>query len=153
MFKHIIVPIDGSDFSLQAVDLAASLAKEQMAACTVCTVVDIVPAAALAAATPDLVNAWLKTLEDQAEAAVNAAANRMRAAGVEANAEVVKGFAPDLILQVAREHHGDLIVMGSHGRSGLRRLFLGSVAESVLRTSPVPVLIVHGEEHKAKEAA
>ena len=153
MFKHIIIPIDGSDFSLKAVDLAASLAKEQRAACTVITVVDVIPAAALAAATPDLVNAWLKTLEEQAEIAVNEAAGRMRAAGVEANAEVAKGFPPDVILQVAQQHRADLIVMGSHGRSGLRRLFLGSVAESVLRASSIPVLIVHGEEHKAKAAA
>ena len=153
MFKHIIVPIDGSDFSLQAVDLAASLAKEQGAACTVVTVVDLVPAAALAAATPDLVNAWLKTLQEQAQSAVDSAVARVRAAGVEANAEVLKGFPPDLILQVAKQHRADLIVMGSHGRSGLRRLFVGSIAESVVRCSPIPVLIVHGEEHKAIKAA
>lgn len=153
MFKHIIVPIDGSDFSLQAVDLAASLAKEQGADCTVFTVVDIIPAASLAAATPDLVNAWLKTLDEQAQIAVNAAVGRMRVKGVEANAEVAKGFAPDVILEVAARHRGDLIVMGSHGRSGLRRLFLGSVAESVLRSSPIPVLIVRGEDRKAVRAA
>jgi nucleotide-binding universal stress UspA family protein len=117
------------------------------------TVVDIIPAAALAAATPDLVNAWLKTLEEQAQIAVDAAVGRMRAGGVEANAEVARGYAPDLILEVAARHRGDLIVMGSHGRSGLRRLFLGSVAESVLRSSPVPVLIVRGEERKAVKAA
>ena len=154
MFKHIVVPIDGSDFSLQAVDLAASLAKEQGAKCTVFTVVDIIPAAALAAATPDLVNAWLKTLEDQAQLAVDAAVGRMRTAGVEANAEVAKGFPPDIVLEVAARHRADLIVMGSHGRSGLRRLFLGSVAESVLRSSPIPVLIVRGhEDRKAVRAA
>ena len=153
MFKHIIVPIDGSDFSLQAVDLAASLAKEQRAECTVFTAVDIIPAAALAAATPDLVNAWLKTLEDQAQIAVDEAVARLRAAGVEANAEVAKGYPADVILEVTARHRGDLIVMGSHGRSGLRRLFLGSVAESVLRSSPVPVLIVRGREHKAVKAA
>jgi len=153
MFKHIIVPIDGSDFSLQAVDLAASLAKEQGATCTVFTVVDIVPAAALAAATPDLVSAWLKTLDEQAQVAVNEAVNRMRSAGVEANAEVARGYAPDAILQVAKQHAGDVIVMGSHGRSGLRRLFLGSVAETVLRSAPMPVLIVRGEERKAVRAA
>jgi len=153
MFRHIMVPIDGSEFSLQAVDLAASLAKEQGADCTVFTVVDITPAAALAAATPDLVDAWLKTLEEQAQIAVDTAVARMRARGVEANAEVAKGYAPDLILEVTARHRGDLIVMGSHGRSGLRRLFIGSVAESVLRSSPVPVLIVRGSEQKAVKAA
>ena len=153
MFKHIIVPIDGSDFSLQAVDLAASLAKEQRATCTALTVIDIIPAAALAAATPDLVNAWLETLEEQAHIAVDAAVSRMRLAGAQANGEVAKGFPPDLIMEVAKRNHGDLIVMGSHGRSGLRRLFLGSVAESVLRSSPIPVLMVRGQEHKAVNAA
>jgi nucleotide-binding universal stress UspA family protein len=153
MFKHIILPIDGSDFSLQAVDLAASLAKEQGSSCTVLTVVDIVPAAALAAATPDLVNAWLKTLDEQAHVAVNEAVDRMRAAGIEANAEVAKGSPADAIVEMAKRQAGDLIVMGSHGRSGLRRLFLGSVAESVLRSAPMPVLIVRGEERKAVKAA
>jgi len=153
MFKHIIVPIDGSDFSLQAVDLAASLAKEQGANCTVFMVVDIVQAAALASATPDLVNAWFKTLEEQAEAAVSAAVSRMRSAGVEANGEIAEGYPPDLIMDVAKRNQADLIVMGSHGRSGLKRLFLGSVAESVLRTSLIPVLIVRGLERKAVKAA
>lgn len=153
MFKHIIVPVDGSDCSLHAADLAASLAKELGAQCTLCTAVDIVTTAGMAAAAPELVSAWLRTLEEQAQLTLKEAAERLHKAGVEADTEVANGYPPDAIVEVAKNRGGDLIVMGSHGRSGLNRLFLGSVAESVLRTAPIPVLIVRSEELKHKKTA
>jgi nucleotide-binding universal stress UspA family protein len=53
------------------------------------------------------------------------------------------GEAHDVILQVAEEVHADLIVMGTHGRHGIRRLLLGSVAEAIVRTASCPVLTMH----------
>lgn len=55
---------------------------------------------------------------------------------------VVAGSARSTILRELREHRYDLVVMGTHGRTGLSRLFLGSVAEHVVRAAPCPVLIV-----------
>ncbi|HEV2261435.1 MAG TPA: universal stress protein [Candidatus Rubrimentiphilum sp.] len=153
MFKQIIVPIDGSSCADQAVDVAAALAKEQNATCTVVMVVDIAQAAALGFATPDLVNGWLETVQDQARAVVDDAAARLRAQGVSVQTEVAEGNPTDAILQVAKKRRGDLIVMGSHGRSGLRRLFLGSVAEAVLRSADIPVLVVRQSGLKAVRAA
>jgi len=153
MFKQIIVPIDGSDCAAQAVDVAATLAKEQGATCTVCMVVDIAQAAALGFATPELVSGWLNTVHDQAETLVAEAAARLIARGVPAKTEVVDGHPADAILQVAKKHRGDLIVMGSHGRTGLRRLFLGSVAETVLRSADILVLVVRQAGVKAVQAA
>lgn len=153
MFKQIIVPIDGSDCAAHAVDVAAVLAKEQGATCTVCMVVDIVQAAALGFATPELVSGWLKTVQDQAETIVLEAATRLRAKGIATRTEVLEGNPTDAILQVAKKQGGDIIVMGSHGRTGLRRLFLGSVAESVLRSADIPVLVVRQSGAKAAQAA
>lgn len=153
MFKQIIVPIDGSDCAAKAIDIAAVLAKEQGATCTVCMVVDIAQAAALGFATPDLVSGWLKTVQEQAEVIVLEAAAHLSVKGVPSKTEVVEGHPTDAILQVAKKHHGDIIVMGSHGRTGLRRLFLGSVAEAVLRSADIPVLIVRETRAKAAQAA
>jgi nucleotide-binding universal stress UspA family protein len=153
MFKQIIVPIDGSDCAAQAVDVAAVLAKEQGATCTVCMVVDIAQAAALGFATPEIVSGWLKTVHEQAETIVLDAAAQLRAKGVPAKTEVVEGHPTDAILQVAKKQGGDIIVMGSHGRTGLRRLFLGSVAETVLRSADIPVLVVRQTRAKAAQAA
>ncbi|HET9392445.1 MAG TPA: universal stress protein [Candidatus Rubrimentiphilum sp.] len=153
MFKQIIVPIDGSDCAEKAIEVAAVLAKEQGATCTVCMVVDIAQAAGLGFATPELVSGWLKTVQTQAEVVVLEAAARLMVKGVPAKTEVVEGHPTDAILQVAKKHRGDIIVMGSHGRTGLRRLFLGSVAESVLRSADIPVLVVRQTGVKAAQAA
>lgn len=142
MFKRIIIPVDGSECSLRAADVAGSLARELGSQCIVCVAVDVVAAAGYAAAAPDLVEAWLKTLRDNARSVLEETAARLRAAGTDIKTAVADGNASDAILQFAKEHGGDLIVMGSHGRSGLRRLFLGSVAETVVRSATIPVLIV-----------
>jgi nucleotide-binding universal stress UspA family protein len=63
--------------------------------------------------------------------------------------ETIGGRAADLIIEHAKQCKADLIVMGTHGRRGLRRLALGSDAELVVRSSPIPVLLVRGA---AKEA-
>jgi nucleotide-binding universal stress UspA family protein len=63
-------------------------------------------------------------------------------------AEVVRGDSDDRIIDSAQEHGTDLIVMGSHGHTGLRHLLMGSVAEHVLRHAPCPVLIVRHLEAK-----
>jgi nucleotide-binding universal stress UspA family protein len=66
---------------------------------------------------------------------------------------VVEGYAAEEIVRFAEEHHCDLIVIGTHGRTGLRRLLLGSVAEKVLRKAPCPVLTVRVQYTEAPEAA
>jgi nucleotide-binding universal stress UspA family protein len=58
---------------------------------------------------------------------------------------VREGPAADEVLQVAREKNADLIVMATHGRTGVRRLLLGSVTEKVIHTAPCPVLAVRSE--------
>jgi nucleotide-binding universal stress UspA family protein len=143
MFKHILVALDGSDCSHQALDLAVELAKEQGALCTVCTVVDIVRAASSMTFAPGaIINQWIATLNEDAREIEAQAIEKYTDPGLNIESVVVEGYPSDAIIDTAKKKGADLIVMGSHGRSGLKRLWLGSVAESVVREAPVPVLIV-----------
>jgi nucleotide-binding universal stress UspA family protein len=67
-----------------------------------------------------------------------------RAAGVKTTWTIVQGVPADRIVQAARAKHADLVVMGTHGRTGFSRFLLGSVASRVVATSPCPVLTVRG---------
>jgi nucleotide-binding universal stress UspA family protein len=78
----------------------------------------------------------------EAQIALDRALEKTRATFPRAESVLVRGDPCEGILHVARERNADLIVMGTHGRRGLSRAFLGSVAERVVRTSPTPVLTV-----------
>jgi len=81
-------------------------------------------------------------LNAHASALVNRVAGTLRTMGFKATPSVVSGHAEGAILQAAREWKPDLIVLGSHGRRGLDRLLLGSVAEGVMRHAPCSVELV-----------
>ncbi|HLY03559.1 MAG TPA: universal stress protein [Candidatus Cybelea sp.] len=143
MFNHILVALDGSDCSHKALGMAVQLAKEQGARCTVCTVVDIVSAAtSMTFATGDVVNEWIATLNEDARQIESEAMARYANSGVTLETRVLEGYPSSALIDVAKNTGADLIVMGSHGRTGLKRLWLGSVAESVVREATIPVLIV-----------
>jgi nucleotide-binding universal stress UspA family protein len=158
MFKHILVPIDGSDCSLQALEVAAKFAGEQQARLTICTVVDPAKAAAMAFGEAAMAAACLDALDEEGRMLVRDAATRVQSV-YSAETAVLDGAPVDSIVEYARQCHADLLVIGSHGRSGLHRLFLGSVAEGVVRNVSVPVLVVrqsaaaHEEPEKASAAA
>ena len=69
---------------------------------------------------------------------------KARAAGVKTTSTIVQGVPADHIVRAARAKHADLVVMGTHGRTGFSRFLLGSVASRVVATSPCPVLTVRG---------
>ena len=125
MYDTILVPTDGSDVAAAAADTAVALARRFDAAVH-----------ALYVREAD---------DDGGERATTAVADRAAAAGVAATTAVVDAETAvyEHILEYADEHGVDCIVMGTHGRTGLGRFVLGSVAERTLRESPVPVLTVH----------
>jgi nucleotide-binding universal stress UspA family protein len=97
-----------------------------------------------------------KVFENQrawANAALATRVTALTAAGVPARALVTTGLAWEEILRAAREEQADAIVMGTHGRTGLDRMLLGSVAESVVRRSDCPVLTVRPAQRRRKGAA
>lgn len=151
MFKHILAPIDGSDCSLWALEAAAHFAAEQHARLTVCTVIDLGKAAALAFGDPATMQAAMDALNASSKALVDDATARI--APIAGDAIVLQGPTVDTIVDYATSHAVDLIVIGSHGRSGVPRFFLGSVAEGVIRHAHMPVLVVRQGVLAATSAA
>jgi nucleotide-binding universal stress UspA family protein len=138
MYDRILVPTDGSAGVERAVDHAVSLAAEHDAAVHAIHVVNTANFAAMPLEAS--VEGVEDMLRDDAEAAVRAVVDRAEAAGVTAETVVADGTPSNEIVRYAEEEDCDLIVMGTHGRGGIDRLLLGSVAEKVVRAADVPVM-------------
>ncbi len=146
MYKRIFVPVDGSSTSNLGLKEALRLAKQHRARLCLFHAVDelFVAAAAEGMVLPDEVFASLREAGRKVLAKAAALARR---SGVQARTvlvETVAAPAADAIVREAKKWKADLIVMGTHGRRGVRRLVMGSDAEQVLRETPVPVLLVRG---------
>jgi nucleotide-binding universal stress UspA family protein len=141
MFQHILVPVDGSECAIGALDVAAKFAREQGAKVTLCCVMEPQNVEyALAYATPQTTAGLFEALRDDAIAILAEAKEQV--APLATDGAIREGPCAEQIVKTAEERGCDLIVMGSHGRRGVSHFFLGSVAEGVLRQAPVPVLIV-----------
>lgn len=148
MYSRILVPIDGSTTSQRGLDEAIALAQRLGSTLHLVHAVDVrqLIAEVSAYVPPE------KVLEDwraAGERLVAAAVDAVRSKGLTVDGAVRcdPGLRVDgMILQEAKNTGAELIVMGTHGRRGLRRLALGSDAELVLRGSPVPVLLVHAKQ-------
>ena len=152
MYKKILVPVDGSETCLLGLQHAILLAKDQTAALRLLHVVhDYWVADGL----HGLVRSeeLLKELRERGQAILNDAASRARKQGVEAETlsiETLVGPVGAAIAENAEQWPADLIVIGTHGRRGIRRLVMGTDAEYVVRTTTVPVLLVRGAKESPK---
>lgn len=145
MFKHILVPIDGSPTAALAVDKAIGLAKAFQARVTAIYVIDPYPFAGVGTDFAYGQADYLSAANAEANAAIKAAKEVFEQAGVSVTTSVIEAHtAWRGVVQAAESLQADLIVMGSHGRSGLEKLLLGSVAQAVLAHSPLPVMVVRG---------
>ena len=144
MYQRLLVPVDGSSTSLKGLEEALKLQKSGGGRVKVVHVVNELILDSNFA--PSLYYEQLILSLREAGARVLADATAYaRAQHVEIESELIETIgarASNIILEAARQWQADLIVMGTHGRRGLRRLALGSDAEGVLRLSPVPVLVV-----------
>lgn len=137
-FERLFVAIDDSAPADAAAGLVFALPPEDRKHVTFCSVVDV-DAMMGSYAHYLLVRDHLR---DQATLLVHAVAESARPHGISAHGEVLWGPAAEMIVRGAATQRADLIVIGSHGRRGVRRFFLGSVAEHVVRTAHEPVLVV-----------
>ncbi len=141
----ILLAIDGSKFSEDASRMVASQLSAQNSEVLVLQVVEPLvfsnPPQMARGYAPEMA-ARLQEQIKQAKESVARAAEVLRAAGFKADARVVENEIRTGILDVAADWHADLIVMGSHGKKGLRKFLLGSVTEFVARHAPCSVLIV-----------
>lgn len=145
MFKHILAPVDGSATALAAVDKAAGLAKAFSCPVTAVYVIDPYPFTGVGSEFAYGQDQYLSAARAEARAAMDGAADRLRAAGVTAETRIIESHAIWRGIQEAIEATGaDLVVIGSHGRRGLERLVLGSVTQSVLSHTQVTTLVVRG---------
>lgn len=151
-FKHILVPTDFGETSQHALDVAVSLAEIFEAQVTVLHASWVPPTAY----SPYTLGIYWPT-DDMALAAkeeLQVELARVKKRYPKIDGLVVTIEPLDAILAIAKERGIDLIVMGTHGRRGLSRVLLGSVAEKIVRLSPVPVLTVSGKaDQAAKEQA
>ena len=149
----IIVPIDGSDLSLRALDTAIDLSKNVSAPIRLVHVVDVSKAAVISYGDPEYVGGCLNALRDEGACFLQSACKRATERGAWVSEELLMGDPAEQIVRCAAQHDAEWIVMGSHGRSGLSHLLVGSVAEGVLRHSSVPVLIVPLKHDAARTSA
>ncbi|NLG76962.1 MAG: universal stress protein [Xanthomonadaceae bacterium] len=150
MYKRILVGVDGSDASLRGLDEAVRLAKTTGGQLLLVHVVNHMLRADFAAAA--YYDKVIEALREGGNKVLDQAASRARKADVPCETKLVDAFgdpAADLIVGEAKAWPADLIVLGTHGRRGLKRLALGSDAELVLRMAPVPVLLVRTQSDAA----
>jgi nucleotide-binding universal stress UspA family protein len=139
MYDRILVPTDGSDAAKQAVGEGIALAKRFEASLDAISVVEYDNY-------PDRVRSELSTeLATQGNRILDDVTARAEETGVDVTTQLIDPGKPvhQAIIEYGTDHDVDLLVMGTHGRTGLNRLVLGSVTERTLRMSPIPVLTVH----------
>jgi nucleotide-binding universal stress UspA family protein len=141
MFRKIAVALDGSDAAHQAFNVAVRLAQTEHAELGICSVVDPIVMAGTSPPSPAM-DVVIRDMEVEARRLVSEAVGRAHKAGVRASGQARSGVPAFEVLRYAERFGADLIVMGTHGRRGFQHFLMGSVAEVVLRQSPVPVLIV-----------
>jgi len=135
-WQNIILATDGSKNSALATEKAIDFAKSYGGGLTAVSVVDVPDE--LFAEAPSLVD----DLVDKAKGYVEGVKNKAEAMGVPTRTLVREGESYRAIVKIAEDEKADMIVMGSHGRTGLKRILMGSVTEKVIGHSPCPVLVV-----------
>ncbi|HVC34500.1 MAG TPA: universal stress protein [Chloroflexota bacterium] len=147
MFQQILVAFDGSNVARQALQKAITLAKDQHAPLRIVSVFDLgslywTPVTGVNVAEIE------QAVIQQTQQELSDAAGLARQEGVAAETALRRADGrrvSDEIVAEAKDWPADLIVLGTHGRGGIGRLVLGSVAEGVARAAPVPVLLVRGQ--------
>lgn len=166
-YERILVPLDGSELAARSLPHAQTLASLANARIIL---IQVIPSAAMLASqtavssSPGLglptIDPFLSStqyesvqeaLAKEAKNTLEEAAAPLRATSLQVDTVIVQGAPADTILAYAKENEIDLIVMSTHGRSGLARVVFGSVAENVLRNALCPVLLVRVEGDKDEE--
>ncbi len=145
MYQRLLVPVDGSPTAMRGLDEAIRLARLSGGRIRVVHVLDQLQfASGFEFCTVDV----LGLLQEAGAAIVGAAKARVEASGVPVEAylsETLAGRVADVVVEQAQQWGADLIVIGTHGRRGVRRLMVGSDAEQIVRAARVPVLLVRAE--------
>ncbi len=147
MYSRILVPIDGGDAAQRGLEEAIALARRLNASLVLLNIVEAYPVMIemVTATTWEQISTGLR---DHGQQTLDRAHEAAKVAGVASACYLEDAAASrvcDVIVQTAKAHRCELIVMGTHGRRGLNHAVTGSDAERVVRMSPVPVLLVRAQ--------
>ncbi len=146
MYKKMLVPLDGSEFSECSLEHVKSIASGcNVPETVILRVVEPLSAesvAALAQAGDDLLSKAEEDTKTDAREYIDKTKDRLAKEGLMVETAIVDGRAAEKILDYAKNQQADIIVMTTHGKSGISRWFFGSVAQKVLQHSPIPVLMI-----------
>lgn len=151
MYKRIMVAVDQSFMSSQVMDAALALAKAIGAQVVICHAVDetLLAQREMVMMLPNSVGKAEARMRLGAQGFLDKLLETARAAGVEAESKLVESeekHVSDMLIEAANEWQADLLVVGTHGRRGIERFFVGSVAERLVRKGQTSLLLVRGEE-------
>ena len=149
--KTILLPIDGSECSGKALAYALAFAQQFRARVVALHVVDQwwvdQTRHSFGEVRPNVLQEAQARHEEEARGIVAAVADAGSKLGVAVETRIVTGTPAEQIVRLAKELPVDLLIMGTHGRTGISHVFLGSVAEKIVRRAPCPVLTVRPKEH------
>jgi nucleotide-binding universal stress UspA family protein len=148
MYRRIMVPLDGSKMAecvIPHVETVAKLTNASVELVHVIEPVELPTRGGLALSVDDL-----KQIEEhskqEAESYLREIVRRLKSAGIRPHSKLLTGKAADSLVDYIQENKFDLIIMATHGRSGISRWFWGSVADKILYSSKIPVLLVRSQE-------
>jgi nucleotide-binding universal stress UspA family protein len=145
MYKHVLIPTDGSETAARAIEAGIGFASEAKAKVTLFTAVpEYQPPSEAEIVGRHVVSLWdhERMSREKAHSILEPAAERMRAAGVQVDTAYAESDRPyQAIIDAAKSHGCDLILMSSHGRHGLAELWYGSETREVLTHSQIPTLV------------
>ena len=151
MYKRIMVAVDESFMTSQVMQAAVELAKVSGAHLAICHAIDetILAQRELAMMLPNSVGKTEARLRLGAQGFLGRLADEARAAGIEVEIRLVESeqkHVSDMLIDAASEWQADLVVVGTHGRRGIERFFVGSVADRLVRKGHTSLLLVRGED-------
>ena len=143
MYQHILVPIDGSELAERALREAVQLARLLSARMRIMHILSSTPW--ITQGSPEVMEEFITQMRSTGESIIREATIVARSADIQVDDRLIEAIgerAAKYIVAEANDWPAELIVCGTHGRSGLSRLLMGSDAEYIVRHSPVPVLLI-----------
>lgn len=142
--QHILVPLDFSEFSNKALDYALDIAEKFQSQITLFHAIVLFHDDVDEEQRLQEYENWIKRREQTIHHQMDNSLQKVKKRGITVSSLIRRGVnAADVILDYLSENSCDLVIMGTHGRTGLKHFLLGSVAEKIVRLSPVPVMTIH----------
>jgi len=142
MYKKILVPLDGSPLAEAVLPHAEALAKSEQAEIIILRVPNA-PVSEFLSRDPMIAEMIMTDMEKEAEEYVHTKVVALEKENIKVTGITKDGPVPEIILDVADEMHADLIAMSTHGRTGVSRWLMGSVADKIIHHAHIPVMLIH----------